>query len=279
MKKVILDTDTANEADDYFALAYLLKNRDLFDIKAITIAPFRTSVYQKTVSDSIDDSYNAACTIFDYLNIDNKSIVYKGSRNYICKGYDEESDAVKKIIETAKENDKIYILSIGCLTNVALAIKKAPEIINHIEIIWLGTNFLFGPNSDFNFRQDVEAVKIVFKSKVKLTIMPCSPITSNLMVSIYELKAEIGGKNELCDYLCEKFYNRPYGPTKRWPLWDISVIAYMINDKWFNTMEISCPSIKDDNTFLFEDDDHKIKFVNYLNANLIFESLFETLKR
>lgn len=279
MKKIILDTDTANEADDYFALAYLLKNRDLFDIKAITISPFRTSVYQKTVSDSIDDSYNAACTIFDYLNIDNKSIVYKGSRNYICKGYDEESDAVKKIIETAKENDKVYILSIGCLTNVALAIKKAPEIINHIEIIWLGTNFLFGPNSDFNFIQDVEAVKIVFKSKVKLTIMPCSPITSNLMVSIYELKAEIGGKNELCDYLCEKFYNRPYGPTKRWPLWDISVIAYMINDKWFNTMEISCPSIKDDNTFLFEEDDHKIKFVNYLNANSIFESLFETLKK
>ena len=49
MKKVILDTDIANEADDYFALVYLLKNRDLFDIKAITIAPFRTDVYQKNV--------------------------------------------------------------------------------------------------------------------------------------------------------------------------------------------------------------------------------------
>ena len=82
MKKVILDTDIANEADDYFALVYLLKNRDLFDIKAITIAPFRTDVYQKNVSDSIDDSYNAACTIFDYLNINNKSIIYKGSKNY-----------------------------------------------------------------------------------------------------------------------------------------------------------------------------------------------------
>ena len=43
---------------------------------------------------------------------DNKSIIYKGSRNYICKGYDEESDAVKKIIETAKENDKVYIKTI-----------------------------------------------------------------------------------------------------------------------------------------------------------------------
>lgn len=216
--KIILDTDTANEADDYFALVYLLKNKDLFDIETITIVPFRMDIDQDDVSNSIDDSYNATCKIFDYLNIDDKSMMYKGSRNYISKGYDEETDAVKKIIELAKKNDKIYILSIGCLTNIALAIKKAPEIVNHIEVIWLGTNFLFVPNLDFNFSQDVEAVKILFEAMVKLTIMPCSPITSNLMVSIYELKAEFGGKNKLCDYLCEKFYNRSYGPIKRWPL-------------------------------------------------------------
>lgn len=29
--KVILDTDTYNEADDQFALAYLLKSKDMFD--------------------------------------------------------------------------------------------------------------------------------------------------------------------------------------------------------------------------------------------------------
>ena len=53
----------------------------------------------------------------------------------------------------------------------------------------------------------------------------------------------------------------------------------MINNKWFNTMEISCPSIKNDNTFILEESNHKIKFVNYLDANSIFENLFETLKR
>lgn len=50
-------------------------------------------------------------------------------------------------------------------------------------------------------------------------IMSCSPITSNLVTSIYELKSELKGKNELCDYyLCYRFYNRAYDPTKRWPL-------------------------------------------------------------
>ncbi len=54
MKKVILDTDTFNEADDLFALSYLLKNKDKFDIKAITLAPFKHSGYNKSVFDSID---------------------------------------------------------------------------------------------------------------------------------------------------------------------------------------------------------------------------------
>lgn len=277
MNKIILDTDTYNEADDIFALAYLLKNRNLFDIKAITIAPFKHSGYAKTVFDSIDDSYNETIKIFDYLNILDKSLIYKGSRDYLTNGYNEDNDAVKKIINLATENDHLTIVAIGCLTNVALAIKKEPSIINKIEIIWQGTNFLFGDNQDFNFRQDVEAVKIVFYSKVKLTIIPCSPITSNLMTSIYELKAEIGGKNKLCDYLCEKFYNRFWGPHKRWPIWDIGSIAYLINKDWFKTMDISCPIINDDNTFTHTNGKHSISFVKQLNANAIYENLFASL--
>ncbi len=277
MKKIILDTDTFNEADDLFAISYLLKNKDIFDIKAITIAPFKHSGYKKSVFDSIDDSYDETCKIFNYLGISDKSLIYKGSRGYLSNGYLDTSDAVDKIIELAMKNDKVYIIAIGCLTNIALAITKEPKIINKIEVVWNGTNFLFGDNKDFNFRQDVEAVKTVFYSKVKLTVVPCSPITSNLMTSIYELYAEIGGKNELCDYLCDKFYNRFWGPHKRYPIWDIGAIAYMINNKWFQTMEISCPIINEDNTFTFTHDRHKITFIKQLDANKIYEDLFKSL--
>lgn len=37
---VILDTDTYNECDDQFALSYLIKSKDRFNIKAITVAPY-----------------------------------------------------------------------------------------------------------------------------------------------------------------------------------------------------------------------------------------------
>lgn len=277
--KVILDTDTLNEADDLFAIAYMFKSHDIFDVQAITIAPFKHSMWKKTVSESIDVSYDETCKLYDYLNISDKSNIYKGSRDYYSNGYLECNEAVRKIVEIANKNEKTYILAAGCLTNVAIAINLYPEIINKIEVIWIGTNFLFGRNKDFNFNQDVEAVRYVFNSKVKLTVIPCSPISSNLMTSIFELEYELKGTNELNDYLCYKFYNRYWGPHKRWPLWDISIIAYMINKDWFDTMEVSCPIINEDNTFTLTTDQHRITFVKYLNANCIFEDLFNKLRQ
>ena len=37
---VVLDTDTFNEVDDQFALAYLLRNRDKLRLQAVYAAPF-----------------------------------------------------------------------------------------------------------------------------------------------------------------------------------------------------------------------------------------------
>lgn len=273
---VILDSDVCNEADDLFAIAYLLKS-NMFDVKAITIAPFKHSMWKGTVAESVDESYKEACKLYDYLGIHDYKTIVKGSRDYFRNGYVEESDAIKRMVEIINKCEKTYILAIGCLTNVAILLKIHPEVESKIEVIWLGSNFLFGDNLDFNFKQDVEAVRYVFSSKVKLTVIPCSPITSNLLVSIYELKYELKSENELNHYLVDKFYNRPWGPHKRWPLWDISVIAYMINKDWFKTMDVFAPEIGEDNKFIFVKNDHKITFVRELNANLILDNMFEVL--
>lgn len=273
---IILDSDVSNESDDLFAIIYLLKS-NIFNVKAITIAPFKHSKWNGTVAESVDASYKEACKLYDYLGIHDYSNILKGSRDYFKNGYIEETDAIKKMYEIIKECDKTYILAIGCLTNVAVLLNNHPEVINKIEVIWLGSNFLFGDNQDFNFKQDVDAVRYVFSSKIKLTVIPCSPITSNLLMSIYELKYELKSGNELNDYLIDRFYDRPWGPHRRWPLWDISAVAYMINKSWFKTMDVYAPEIGNDNKFIFVRSDHKITFVRDLKANLILDNMFEVL--
>ena len=275
---VILDTDTYNECDDQFALSYLLKSQDRFNIEAITVAPYHHD-NNISIEEGTDKSYNEIIKICNWLNFEWTNKVFKGSTDYLKNDYNEENDAVNKIIEIANKNDKTYILAIGAITNVALAIKKEPKIIDKIEVIWLGGNsFLSKDNKEFNFRQDVQAVKTVFESKVNLTIIPCKNVASNLRISIYELEHFLKGKSELCDYLCQRFYNDGvHGIKERRVIWDISVIAYMINREWFETEEVSCPNIKDDTSYELTEDNYKITVVNYLNADKIYKDLFEKL--
>ena len=276
---VILDTDTYNECDDQFALAYLLKNQDKFNIEAITVAPYFHNIRKETIEETTEKSYNEILKICNWLNFKTENKVFKGSTDYICNGYDQNNDEVNKIIEVANKNEKTYILAIGAITNIALAIKKSPEIINKIQVIWLGGNsFLADNNREFNFEQDVQAVREVFESKVKLTVIPCKNVASNLTTSIYELEHFLKGKSELCNYLCQRFYNDTYhGIQERRVIWDISVIAYMINKSWFEIEEVSCPIIKEDTSYELTENRHKITFVDYLEPNKIYNDLFKRL--
>ncbi|MCI8273327.1 MAG: hypothetical protein HFJ55_04515 [Clostridia bacterium] len=275
---VILDTDIYNECDDQFALSYLLKSQDKFNIEAITIAPYHHD-NNISIEEGIDKSYEEVIKICNWLKFDCTHKVFKGSTDYIANDYNETNDAVNKIIEIANKNDKTYILAIGAITNVALAIKKEPKIIDKIEVVWLGGHsFLNKNNKEFNFRQDVQAVKIIFESKVKLTIIPCKNVASNLKTSIYELEHFLKGKSELCDYLCQRFYNDGiHGIQERRIIWDISVIAYMINKDWFETKEISCPNINSDTSYELTKNNHEITIVNYLNVDKIYKDLFKKL--
>ena len=276
---IILDTDTYNECDDQFALAYLIKAQDKFNIEAITVAPYSHNTRNVSVREGQELSYKEILKICKWLNFDTSNKVFKGSMDYVQNGYNKNNEAVNKIIEIAKKNDKTYILAIGAITNVALAIKKEPKIIDRIEVIWLGGNELgYKDNLEYNFRQDVEAVKQVFKSQVKLTILPCKDIVSNLRIDINTLKENIGNKSELCDYLIERFYNDGYhGIQESRVIWDIAVIAYMINKNWFETKEVSCPNINDDTSYEITEDKHNVTFVTKLNREKIYKDLFKKL--
>lgn len=276
---VILDTDTYNECDDQFALSYMLKSQNVFNVEAITVAPYSLKSKNVTVSEGQELSYNEILKICKWFNFDTNNKVYKGSMDYISNGYNENNEAVDKIIDISLKNNKTYIMAIGAITNVALAIKKEPKIIDKIEVIWLGSNSLLQDNNlDFNFRQDVSAVRIVFDSKVKLTIIPCKNVASNLRTSIYELNHYLKDKSELCNYLIDRFYNDGYhGIQERRVIWDISVIAYMINKEWFTSEDISCPNIKEDTSYELTTDNHKITMINYIDVNKVFTDFFKKL--
>lgn len=276
MKRIILDSDMANQVDDQFALVYLLKSLNNIKLEAITIAPFSKL---KTIEEGTELSYNTTLKILDLMNKNEyKDKVFKGATEYL-KNSDKCNLAVNKIIEICLKNDETTIISIGALTNIALAINLEPKILNRIKIVWLGGNDLsFTENMGTNFK-DMDAVKEIFESGANLTIIPCKNVASNLITTIYELKHYME-ENLVNNFLIEQLIKsdkdiRDIGTSKI--LWDLSAIAYVINENWFSSKMISCPKILDDSSYEITENNHKINFVKTLNRDRIFEDFFRKI--
>ncbi|OKL35407.1 nucleoside hydrolase [Domibacillus mangrovi] len=86
-----------------------------------------------------------------------------------------EEHGFDTIIRLVKEsNGPVTILPTGPLTNIALALSKAPEIKDNIEEIVLMGGGTFGnwtPTAEFNIWADPEAAKKVFDSGIPIVVM------------------------------------------------------------------------------------------------------------
>jgi Inosine-uridine nucleoside N-ribohydrolase len=282
---IILDTDMENEIDDKFALVYLLNSLDTYDIEAITIAPFNGSKYsgvldQANLEAGMDASYDTTLKIIDMMGVENKPPVYKGATGYIQEGYEEDNEAVRNIIEICSKNDETYIMAIGAITNVALAIKKRPDIAKKIKLVWLGGNYFgFENKTEFNFRQDIKAVQEVFNSDVELTVIPCVQGASTLITTIYELEHYLLDKGEVGKYLCEQYRTHKKeldGKSKT--LWDLGAVGYFIKSDWFETDTVSRPSVNENGDYIHTDsNDKQATFVKRISRDGVYRDFFRKM--
>lgn len=97
--------------------------------------------------------------------------------------------------EAVKAEGRLQILAIGPLTNVALAIRKYPDLVDLIEKITIMGGAVNGgnttPASEFNIFVDPEAARIVFKSGIPV-IMVGLDVTHQALIfedEIHEIKA------------------------------------------------------------------------------------------
>lgn len=88
----------------------------------------------------------------------------------------QPTHAVNYLIDTlVKSNGDITLVPIGPLTNIAMAIRMEPKILQKIkEVVLMGGSCGIGnitSSAEFNIYADPEAAKIVFESGLKITMM------------------------------------------------------------------------------------------------------------
>lgn len=280
--RMVLDTDTYNEIDDQFAVVYSLLSPDKLIVEALYAAPFFND-RSSGPGDGMEKSYEEILRLLDRLNVSPENFVFKGSTEYLAD-YSKpcHSEAVADLIEramTTPDDEVLYVVAIGAITNIASAILIQPEIINKIVVVWLGGHALHWPNTDeFNLMQDVMAAQLVFDCGVPLVHVPCVGVTTHLHTTVPEMETYVKGQGKIGGYLFEIFCD--YSTQHRgWSkvIWDIATIAYLIDPAWIPTEIVHSPILTEKKTWSFDHSRHFIRYANYVRRDPIFRDLFAKL--
>lgn len=277
--RAVLDTDTYNEIDDQFALAYAYLSKEKIQLEAVYAAPFFND-RSTGPGDGMEKSYQEILRLLKLLGKSPDGFAFRGSDKYledVTKPLRSEAalDLVKKAQSSTPENP-LYVITVGCITNIASALLIDPTIIDKIVVVWLGGNSLDWPTQkEFNLMQDVKAAQVVFNSGVPFVTMPCEPVVSHFLTTMPELEKYLKGKNELSDYLYKTVLDYS-GKQEAWSkvIWDVTAVAWVVNSNWLPSNLEHSPILTDQVTFSFDHSRHFIRMANNLNRDAIYRDLF-----
>lgn len=184
-RKIIIDCDPG--IDDAIALAYAAANKEFLEVLAVTTVSGNQSI-DKVTRNALN------LTAYYGLNVPvaegmGEPLVRKAVHAEDVHGKNglgnvefpmtekkkEEQKAVFFLYDLLmKTEEKITLVCMGPLTNIALLLKLYPEVKEHIaEIVFMGGAVRGGnvtPCAEFNIYVDPEAAKIVFDSEIPLVM-------------------------------------------------------------------------------------------------------------
>ncbi|WP_223424528.1 nucleoside hydrolase [Tateyamaria pelophila] len=237
-------------------------------------------------------SYTEICTIYDKLGMPRDGRVFEGATRYMQSTDDiVESEAVDTIIRLARDGDApLYIAAMGCVTNIASALLKAPDIIDRIVVIWTSAYPSSAPHCNrpsLNLVQDVHASRLIFDSGVPHIYLPGYHVGAQLKISEPEMAAFVKGRGAIGDYLYHLYTNNPlhdmFAITNRdqrtWVIWDIINIAWLINPAWVPTHLTTSPVLGQDLYWEHLGNRHQMREAHDVQRDEIFLDLYAKLAR
>jgi inosine-uridine nucleoside N-ribohydrolase len=280
--RIVLDTDTANEIDDQFALAYALLSPERITLEAIYAAPFENQRYGP--AEGMQRSHDEIMRVLDRMGRSGDGLVFTGSTTWLpAPDQPVLSDAVDDLIQRAGAThaDPLYVVAIGAITNVASALLQAPQIAANIVVVWLGGNPSYWPRAtEFNVEQDMHAARVIFDSGVPLVHVPCINVTEHLRTTQAELERFVQGQGAIGDYLFDIF-SRYYADhvARSKEIWDLGAVAYLVDPTWFDGVLIHSPILTADRRWSVDPHRHFIRELRSLQRDAIFADLFRKLAR
>ncbi|MBO4509088.1 MAG: nucleoside hydrolase [Spirochaetaceae bacterium] len=282
--RVIIDTDAACEADDPFAIAQALMSPKLM-VKGILAEHFATE-------GSVERSYEEIKTVLNAMDMEADVPVFMGEEGAKPAEYfancatEKVSSAADFLIQEAlrDEASPLFVLCQGAITNVAVAVKKCPQILDKMTIVWIGTHGLKNfPWREFNAGNDVAAANYVLSQAKNLWLIP-SGVYSTITVGLAELQQKVYPCGKIGRHLFENmvtYNNSPAaGWTKgeSWALGDSPAIAVALNPDCGHYVKHEAPYINEDTSSSFGKGNPIIRIYTDADSRYILEDFFAKLQ-
>ncbi len=270
-ERFILDADTGNEVDDYYALVRALIEPS-WDIVSLNATQWQAS--QWAIPNTMENSHRLNQVLLGEMGLDILTRRGGADRMYDWGDMAQHSAAAYKIIEEVKaleENESLSIIALGALTNVASAIYIDPSISSQIKLYWLGTSYDFDQaifkRQDFNCMMDQQAVEILLLSDAEMHVMPVNVAAA--MTFNYEETAKIlPAQNNLSRLLLDRWFDHLDGGRQERIIWDLALIQAIIFPEWTSTKVVRTSK---------DHGNRDIHFYSSIDADKMREEFFEAV--
>ena len=308
--EIVLDTDVTNEVDDQFAIAWALLRPDRLRLRALHACPYSLGPHLLRDPGYLTDAERAQLRDVDaraagmpvvgaaeaveraahecreLLRLSGRTDVpvVDGSRSFLV---DEQtpvsSDSVDSLVALAHEDREgpLYVLAIGCATNVASALLADPSITERVVVVWTSAYPSFWPrqNSSFNLAQDIPAARVLLDSGVPHVYLPGYYVGEQLRTSAAELDAHVRGRGPLGDHLARvcaesSWFTRP-GASK--VVWDLVNVAWALNPSWLPSELVPTPVLDDELFWRQRPDRHVMREAHSVQRDAIWLDLYAAL--
>ncbi len=338
--RVVIDTDTANEIDDQYALAWALLSQDQLQVEAVYAEPFsfshrmiemqraKSARNQPNASEAdkellhhyagmlayyeakgwdpatlqleafnppeigMERSYEEILRVFDKMGEDATGRVFRGSAGYMPTPETAlKSPAADDLIQRAlatPDDEILYVVAIGAVTNIASALLIEPEILKKIVVVWTSgfPSTHWRTNYSLNMEEDLWASQILMHSGVPHVYLPGFHVGAQLRLSLQEMEHYVKGHGAIGDYLYEMYTHNPlweflgisdfYAYT--WVIWDVINIAWLLNPKWVASDLVRAPILGDDRKWK-PANAHLMREAYDVQRDAIFRDFFRKLEK
>lgn len=286
-QKVWIDADTGNEMDDIYAIARLLADNSI-DITGLSSAHFNNpdlvvfdkwNQYDTKDINTVRISQELNEELLEVMNL--LAIPHPiGCDRQIGRawgGYEPRNstaiDVMVSVVKNLKEGEKLDVICLGALTNIASAIILYPEIIPFIRCYALGARYNSKTNiwdkNEFNIRNDLNAFDYLLNhSEFDFTVMPITT-AERFVFDRDETYLKLDDKMPVEWIMKKRWMETNPDDTKR-ILWDLALVEAYLKPELCKKEKVSTPP---------ENTRREINAYTEINNSALIQDFWQIIKK